>query len=255
MSVPKGAAGADIPVIAHRGYAAQYPENTMVALQSAFRCGAHRIEFDLQLTADKVPVLLHDVSLERTGADPRSIFELTSAQATTTAVGHASKLGDGFASECIPTLRAAVDWIRSEPAVVPYVEIKRESADQFGVDTVVDAVARELHPIRERAVVISFDPRCLSAARDAGHSRLGFCARALDRRNESVARGLSPEVILLDHRSFPDDGTSQLWPGEWQWAVYEIVEPEQAHRLRERGIDFIETMAVETLVSAFSGGH
>ncbi|HEY9197768.1 MAG TPA: glycerophosphodiester phosphodiesterase family protein, partial [Gammaproteobacteria bacterium] len=47
-------------LIAHRGYAARHPENTLSALQAAVAAGARWLEFDVQLSADHEPVLLHD---------------------------------------------------------------------------------------------------------------------------------------------------------------------------------------------------
>ena len=41
-----------LPLIAHRGYPAHYPENTLIGLEAAIKAGAERIEFDIQLSAD-----------------------------------------------------------------------------------------------------------------------------------------------------------------------------------------------------------
>ncbi|KAM0808616.1 putative PLC-like phosphodiesterase [Seiridium cardinale] len=51
--------------IAHRGYKAAFPENTMAAFRSAVEIGAHAIETDLHLSSDGVVVLSHDVTLKR----------------------------------------------------------------------------------------------------------------------------------------------------------------------------------------------
>jgi glycerophosphoryl diester phosphodiesterase len=53
-------------VIAHRGYAARYPENTLVAFDAALQGGADAIETDVRLTADGFAVLLHDDTVDRT---------------------------------------------------------------------------------------------------------------------------------------------------------------------------------------------
>jgi glycerophosphoryl diester phosphodiesterase len=45
--------------IAHRGYKAQFPENTMGAFEGAVKVGAHAIETDLHITSDGVVVLSH----------------------------------------------------------------------------------------------------------------------------------------------------------------------------------------------------
>ena len=50
----------------HRGYCAAYPENTLLSFAKAMELGVDAIEFDVWLTADKVPVLMHDCSPYRT---------------------------------------------------------------------------------------------------------------------------------------------------------------------------------------------
>ena len=52
--------------IAHRGACGLYPENTLLAMRKAVAYGADLIEFDLQMTRDHVPVLLHDSTIDRT---------------------------------------------------------------------------------------------------------------------------------------------------------------------------------------------
>ncbi|KAI9678049.1 MAG: hypothetical protein M1817_005993 [Caeruleum heppii] len=58
--------GTQLPqAIAHRGYKAQHPENTICAFQGAIKAGAHAIETDLHLSKDGVVVLSHDADLKR----------------------------------------------------------------------------------------------------------------------------------------------------------------------------------------------
>ncbi len=54
-------------LIAHRGNAAEFPENTLPAFESALELGVRNIEFDVQLTSDKVPVVIHDADLQTRG--------------------------------------------------------------------------------------------------------------------------------------------------------------------------------------------
>lgn len=59
-------------VIAHRGASADAPENTMTAFEQAVALGVRALEFDVCLSADQVPVVIHDATLDRTtnGAGP-----------------------------------------------------------------------------------------------------------------------------------------------------------------------------------------
>ncbi|MEZ4846260.1 MAG: glycerophosphodiester phosphodiesterase family protein [Bdellovibrionota bacterium] len=53
-------------IIAHRGYSAKFPENTMAAFKAAVDAGTDMMEFDVLLSKDKVPVIMHDQTLNRT---------------------------------------------------------------------------------------------------------------------------------------------------------------------------------------------
>jgi glycerophosphoryl diester phosphodiesterase len=68
------------PVIAHRGASGSAPENTMAAFELAARQGADAIELDVRLTADGVPVVLHDAMLDRTTNGQGPLGSLTLAQ-------------------------------------------------------------------------------------------------------------------------------------------------------------------------------
>ena len=94
MSREPGADAAGVPgVIAHRGFAARYPENTLPALDAALALGADGVEFDVQFTRDAQPVVLHDETLHRTGGHPGRISELTRVEALSLSVGEPARLG------------------------------------------------------------------------------------------------------------------------------------------------------------------
>ncbi|EED12103.1 glycerophosphoryl diester phosphodiesterase, putative [Talaromyces stipitatus ATCC 10500] len=63
--------------IAHRGYKARNPENTMSAFKDAVEVGAHAIETDVRLTKDGVVVLTHDPSLKRCFGQDRNVADCT----------------------------------------------------------------------------------------------------------------------------------------------------------------------------------
>ncbi len=51
--------------IAYRGEPVRHVENTLAAISAAIAAGADMVEIDVRLTADGVPVLLHDEALLR----------------------------------------------------------------------------------------------------------------------------------------------------------------------------------------------
>lgn len=54
------------PVVAHRGASGHAPENTLPAFQLAAEQGADAFELDVQISADGIPVVIHDLTLDRT---------------------------------------------------------------------------------------------------------------------------------------------------------------------------------------------
>jgi glycerophosphoryl diester phosphodiesterase len=63
-------------IIAHRGNAAEFPENTLEALQSAVDLGVRHVELDVQLSSDRIPLLLHDADFRRMSGRSDSVFDL-----------------------------------------------------------------------------------------------------------------------------------------------------------------------------------
>ncbi len=64
-------------IIAHRGFSELSPENTFPAFDLALKSGFHNFEFDVQLTKDHIPVVIHDYDLYRTTGEIGLISEKT----------------------------------------------------------------------------------------------------------------------------------------------------------------------------------
>jgi glycerophosphoryl diester phosphodiesterase len=63
--------------VAHRGDPYTHRENTLASVRSALRLGADAVEVDVRLTADGVPVLLHDATLERLWGAEAAVADLS----------------------------------------------------------------------------------------------------------------------------------------------------------------------------------
>ena len=105
-------------VVAHRGASADEPENTLPAFEAAARAGADVIEFDLRLTADGVPVVLHDEDLSRTTDGAGLVRDTTLAE-----VKALDASGGRGARQEVPTLAEALEAIGPTGAGVD-LEIK-----------------------------------------------------------------------------------------------------------------------------------
>lgn len=98
-----------VSVVAHRGGGHDAPENTLAAIREAGKNGATGVELDLEFSADGVPVLMHDETVERTtnGSGPLSKLTLTQLLQLDAAAKH--RLRGQFVGEKIPTLEEAVE--------------------------------------------------------------------------------------------------------------------------------------------------
>ncbi|HET6851924.1 MAG TPA: glycerophosphodiester phosphodiesterase family protein, partial [Pyrinomonadaceae bacterium] len=74
-------------IIGHRGASAVAPENTIAAFKEAIAVGADGVEFDVRLTRDRVPVVIHDSTLRRTAGLQRRVADLTWAELEQVDVG------------------------------------------------------------------------------------------------------------------------------------------------------------------------
>ena len=94
-------------VCAHRGANDTHPENTLSAFREAIQLGAHMIEFDVDLTSDGHPVLMHDATVDRTTNGVGLVTELTFDSIRQLDAG--IRKDPRFAGEQVPTLDEALD--------------------------------------------------------------------------------------------------------------------------------------------------
>ena len=108
-------------VFAHRCGGALAPENTLAGLRVAARLGLRAVEFDVMLSADASPWLLHDESLQRTTNGRGRVCETRDAQLRMLDAG--AHQHPAFTGEAIPTLAAAAHACR-QLGLSANVEIK-----------------------------------------------------------------------------------------------------------------------------------
>src|SRR5204863_4134011 len=125
------------PIIGHRGAAAHAPENTLAGLRRAKALGCSWVEFDVRLTADNQPVLLHDNRLERTTDGRGRVSAMSLAAVRRHDAGqwfHSS-----FSGERVPTLEEAL-MLLAELGLGANVELKAAR----GKEAVTGAVVAEV---------------------------------------------------------------------------------------------------------------
>lgn len=140
-------------VIAHRGVSIEAPENTLSAFAKAISIGADAIEMDVHLTADGVPIIIHDGILGRTtdGAFLKKTTEVTLKEIKSLDAGIWFDVK--FKGESIPTLDEVFQLVNN--AVPLMVEIKK---DNSSAEVIVDAVLKSLQNFKTSVILGSFEP-------------------------------------------------------------------------------------------------
>ncbi len=210
-------------LVAHRGQMENYPENSLPALEAALQCGAHNVEFDVQSTADGVLVVFHDVELERVTGVAGNLFEMPFEVLKTIRVSEPGRFPKNAFSEPVPTLNNVVNLLLRYPDATAFVEIKNESVDRFGVDTICKQLLKEIEPIAQQAVVISFHKEAIQYVRDNSVLKTGYVLEKYDLQHHGFAQQLRPDYLIVNHTKLIKDEAP--WAGDWEWMLYDITDP------------------------------
>jgi len=148
-------------IIGHRGASRDAPENTIAAFDLAIEQHADGIEFDVQLSKDGVPVVIHDPMLRRTTSGRGPVRGHTLAELKQLDAGFwfdrafPARAGPSYVGERIPTLAETLDWVCARQCLA-YLEIKRGWRPSPGIEERVLAEIRRAR-VLPLVTVISFD--------------------------------------------------------------------------------------------------
>jgi len=135
-------------IIAHRGASARAPENTLAAFRLAIASGADGVEFDVQLAADGVPVVIHDYDLKRTGYVDKRVVDLKSKQLGKIDVGswfnkkHPHLGKPEFGNETVPSLEAVLKALTDFDGFI-HVELKALEGNHIALASAVCDTIRD----------------------------------------------------------------------------------------------------------------
>jgi len=237
-------------LVAHRGYPLRYPENTLIGIQAAVEAGARWVECDVQLSRDLIPFLCHDATLKRTAGLDSTVMDLSAAELAEVDVGEAVRFGQQYKGTRPTKLEVLAFWLKAEPQVRVFVEIKRQSLKHFGTALFVQRVMQAVRPVRKQCVIISFDAACLEVAREHGAAAVGWAIKDAEPTTVATASALKPEYLFAGDQLFP--AAHAALQGHWRWAVYEVQDAVYARRLVAQGAQLIETDAIAEMHKAFA---
>ncbi|WP_246589887.1 glycerophosphodiester phosphodiesterase [Desertibacillus haloalkaliphilus] len=160
-------------IFAHRGASSTHPENTLAAFEAAAKLGVDGIEFDVQLTKDEVPVVIHDFTIDRTTNGTGSIADLSLAELRQFSAGR--WFAPRFASELIPTLDDVLEWAQSYPLTLN-IELKGTALDR---EKLAAQVRNRLQTFKmNRVILSSFDHQLVQSLAKIDHIETAIIVRA-----------------------------------------------------------------------------
>ena len=215
-------------VIGHRGAAALAPENTLASFEAAAAAGAGWVEFDVRLSADAMPLVIHD----ETVVDPDGVelrIDATPAAALRAAAG----------ANALPGLAEVLDCL-ADLGMGANVEIKPQGRRRAVCAASLAALAQR--PLPGGVIVSSFDLGIVAGiARIDRSVPRGILMRRPYRGAASLARRLGCASIHCEH-----GGLSPACLARWRDAgllslAYTVNQPSRALRLLSWGLDAVIT--------------
>ena len=225
--------------VAHRGFSAAAPENTLAAIDAAIAAGALAIEMDVRLSSDGVAVLMHDGTMDRTTNLTGNATSFTAAQMQAADAG--SWFDPSFASVRVPTLRQAFERMRGT-GVIPYLDVK--------VNGMGPAIRTALQQagMTEREIWLWAYNRTLVGEFGATFANPQIVVGEIPRTPAQFAelRGLKVVGLDLGFTSYTSGEVDSAWVATARaegffTCGYTVVTPSVMEAMIDLGVDFIET--------------
>jgi glycerophosphoryl diester phosphodiesterase len=223
-------------IIVHRGLAHTAPENTLASVREALELPVDGIEIDVYLSADGVPVVMHDPTVDRTTDGHGPVCTLTLAQLNELRA-HIGWQERSLPPEPVPTLREVLEATSGRRLLC--VEVKPKDIEQAVLAEIrrADAVEWVWMWTFFRSIMRRFrelEPRIPAAWLCAGFVGLSpeqFMEMAVDLGAAGISveiQDLSPEVVALAHArglaiySY-DKERPEAWAQHLAWGVDAII--------------------------------
>ncbi len=234
-----------VEIIAHRGFSARAPENTLGSFELAWKHRTDACELDVYLTADGKTAVIHDKDTKRTSGVSLDVAK--AKQADLTVLNAGSWKGKEWANEKIPTLEQAL-------ATMPkgkqrfFIEIK------CGAE-IVPELKRILEPMKDRAaqlVIIAFN-RAAAAESKKAMSWLKVYRLAAGKTKDKQPTDLTQ--LIADTKADKLDGldlgsadfpwneamVKQIREADFRLYVWTVNKPADALRFAQLGVDGVTT--------------
>ena len=251
--------------VGHRGFPENFPENSLPGMLAALQKGANGLEFDVQLSADGELVVIHDDNLKRVAGIDRNVAELNVHELADISVHEPLRFGRRFEPTPLLSLHQfCLELSRSEAMLsaakgpfpggsqnqnwpLIFVEIKSSVFKSISYRQCIEKLLPAIHCLQKHCVVISFDLDFIRAVQQQINLPVGWVLEKYSKDSLSRVQNAPVDFLIGDFKKLPKEGG--LWPGAWQWFVYDIVKKEDLIKCLDLGVSWIETWNVEAMVT------
>ncbi|GIP41388.1 glycerophosphoryl diester phosphodiesterase [Paenibacillus sp. J31TS4] len=206
--------------IAHRGYPGRYPENTLASFQAAAELGFTRLELDAQPTRDGVPVVLHDLRVDRMTEGTGYVMEMSLEELRRLRVA---------GTEPIPTLEEALRLLRGKLEV--NIELKQFGQRYPGLETAVLDVVKRLD-MADQVFLTSFDEFSIRRLRELDADiAAGFIHHGSTTAVFPLMRQLKAAYLAVNHLYITPEYAALCEEEGISLIAYTVDEAEEMKRL------------------------
>ena len=224
-------------VTAHRGNAAEYPENTLPAFESALALGVDWIELDIYRTKDGKLAVIHDADTARVGDRTVNVAEVTYEELARVDVAYAFRVKNGLSVEACPPQRAPL----LEDVLQRVLAQRRTRVSIQPKQPIVDEAVALVKRMKAEAWV-GFNDGDLSRmtrvkALDPSLHVFWDWSRGFDlARDLSIARQWGFESIVVHHEALTEDVVKAIADAGFEPGAWTVNDAARMRRLRTLGV-------------------
>lgn len=235
-----------VQAIAHRGFSAVAPENTLAAFEKALERGPDMIECDVRQTKDGHLVVIHDATVDRTTDGTGAVADMSLSKLRELDAGR--WFSDEYTGQRIPTLSEVLDLTRNRVKLI--VEIKEEHTE----DQVVRMVQER--GMSEEVLVASFHYSVGVQLRELDSSISFVPLKWLDEQadhNEAVrianeAAAVNGALLGINYAAISPAMLKATHAANLQLMAWTVDDQDNIRRLVDMGVDVIASNKLDLLL-------
>lgn len=245
-------------LIGHRGARGEAPENTLSGFRYLHGLGVRAVELDIQVSADRELVIIHDNSLERTTLSSGEV-RLTDSHSLALVDATHKSFPEWPTTEGIPTLRKVMEVLRD----FEHIQFEVKAASEEDCLTVVEKLPTlwQEFGFGDRCLTTSFNPRYLYLIREAAPFiprgflfEQDFAGNPVEQALELGCLAIGPHQVRCDQSLVEAAHDASLIVATWT-----VNDPTRMHELARLGIEGLITdfpgRALKETADLFHGPH